>query len=210
MRGEQDPSWTDERIALLQQLWADGVPASAIGAQLRVSRSAVLGKINRLRRLASNAGPSKAGQPNTTLLESAASDIGALHGPPPPALRRRGKRGDRSESPHAKAKARGKGLLDLTNNCCRRPLGKPGTATFGFCGASEADLELGIPYCKRHMKRAYLAPRHAIRKTKPGVVPAGAPPSAPPNTTGQAPPCGAHLPAIPLHDGDNDARSELT
>jgi hypothetical protein len=112
-------SWTDERIALLQKLWGEGLRASVIGAQLGKSRSSILGKVERLRRLSSSARPSKAGQPNTTLLESATSDIGPLHGPPPPALRRRGKRGDRSESPHAKAKARGKGLLDLTNNCCR-------------------------------------------------------------------------------------------
>ncbi len=59
MRREQD-LWTDESIALLRKLWAEGVPASAIAAQLGggISRSAVLGKINRLRRLASSAMPS--------------------------------------------------------------------------------------------------------------------------------------------------------
>jgi hypothetical protein len=108
-------SWTDERIALLRKLWGEGLPASVIGAQLGKSRSSILGKVERLRRLASNARPSKAGQSNTTLMESAALEIGSLHGPPPPAPRRRGK----SESPRAKPKARGKGLLELTNDCCR-------------------------------------------------------------------------------------------
>jgi GcrA cell cycle regulator len=46
MRGEQD-LWSDERIALLRKLWAEGVPASAIAAQLggAITRSAVLGKV---------------------------------------------------------------------------------------------------------------------------------------------------------------------
>jgi GcrA cell cycle regulator len=208
MRAKQYP-WTSESIELLRRLWADGLSASTIGAQFGVSRVAVLGKINRLRRLASNAGPAKTPQSSAALPEPAASDIAALLGPPPPALRRRGKRSNRSESPHAKAKARGKGLLDLTNNCCRWPLGKPGAGTFGFCGVPEANLEFGLPYCKLHRKRAYLAPRHALRKSKPGVVLAGAPPPAPPNTTGHAPSCGARPPGISQHDGDNDARSKL-
>src|SRR5262249_52703424 len=84
-----------------------------------------LRKISRLRRLASNVRQAKTRQSNAALSESAASDDGFLHGWPPPALRRRGKRGDQSDSPHAKVKARGKQLLELTNNCCRWPLGKP-------------------------------------------------------------------------------------
>ena len=129
MRGEQDLSWTVERVALLLELWRQGISASAIGVQLGLSRCAILGKVQRLRRLASNVRPSKTRQSDTALPKSAASDTQPLHGSPPPAPRRRGKRGDRSESPHAKAKARGKGLLDLTNNSCRWPLGKPGAAT---------------------------------------------------------------------------------
>ena len=41
--------WTRERIALLKRLWTDGETATAIAAQLRMSRSAVLGKVFRLR-----------------------------------------------------------------------------------------------------------------------------------------------------------------
>src|SRR5580692_4715092 len=41
--------WTRERIALLKKLWADGETATAIAARLRMSRSAVLGKVFRLR-----------------------------------------------------------------------------------------------------------------------------------------------------------------
>jgi GcrA cell cycle regulator len=40
--------WTDERIARLKKLWSDGLTTAAIGKQLRVSRNAVAGKIQRL------------------------------------------------------------------------------------------------------------------------------------------------------------------
>jgi GcrA cell cycle regulator len=42
-------SWTDERVALLKKLWADGLSASQITAELgSVTRNAVLGKVHRL------------------------------------------------------------------------------------------------------------------------------------------------------------------
>ena len=41
--------WTRERIALLKELWADGETATAIATRLRMSKSAVLGKVFRLR-----------------------------------------------------------------------------------------------------------------------------------------------------------------
>jgi GcrA cell cycle regulator len=44
----------------------------------------------------------------------------------------------------------------LTNNTCRFPIGKPGSAGFHFCGEAGADLENGRPYCERHAKRAYV------------------------------------------------------
>src|SRR5436189_310715 len=41
--------WTDERVELLKKLWADGLSASQIAAQLGgVSRNAVIGKVHRL------------------------------------------------------------------------------------------------------------------------------------------------------------------
>src|SRR4051812_20746161 len=42
-------SWTDERIELLKKLWADGLSASQIAAELgQVTRNAVIGKVHRL------------------------------------------------------------------------------------------------------------------------------------------------------------------
>ena len=43
-------SWTDERVETLKKLWADGLSASQIAAQLGgVSRNAVIGKVHRLK-----------------------------------------------------------------------------------------------------------------------------------------------------------------
>jgi GcrA cell cycle regulator len=42
--------WTDERVALLKQLWTDGLSASQIADRLGgVSRNAVIGKVHRLK-----------------------------------------------------------------------------------------------------------------------------------------------------------------
>lgn len=42
-------NWTDERLDQLRTLWSAGQSAAVIGAQLVVSRNAVIGKANRLK-----------------------------------------------------------------------------------------------------------------------------------------------------------------
>ncbi len=134
MNGEP---WRLEDVDLLQRLWAEGETAEAIGVRLGgVSRSAVLGKIFRLRLGA-------AGKP------------AAARGADAPGRRRAGKR---AALPPVKSARRGKTLFELTNVCCRWPYKRPGAEKYFFCGVPEADLENGIPYCARHMKRAYLVP----------------------------------------------------
>jgi GcrA cell cycle regulator len=172
MRGEQD-FWTDERIVLLQKLWGEGAAASAIGTQLGVSRSAVLGKINRMRRLASGGARSPKQRPKKAP-KSEASDTHSCRGSLTPSpTRRRVKPCDQPETSHTTAKACRKRLLELTNNSCRWPLGNHPTAQIFFCGLPEANLELGIPYCRRHMRRAYLMPWRPSRQKKLSVVPVG-------------------------------------
>ncbi len=109
-----------------------------------VSRSAVLGKIFRLR-LGPDAGNSRAKARQSGDESEPAPSTGAAPRriPPPP--------------PAAKGRY-SKTLFDLTNRCCRWPFKRPGADKYFFCGVEEADLENGIPYCARHMKRAYLVP----------------------------------------------------
>ena len=54
-------AWTDERVAKLTKLWADGLSASQIAAELgEVTRNAVIGKVHRLG-LSGRAKPKNAG-----------------------------------------------------------------------------------------------------------------------------------------------------
>jgi GcrA cell cycle regulator len=164
--------WTRERIALLKKLWADGETATAIAAQLRMSRSAVLGKVFRLRlRPAGNATAAAARSNKATLSRR--------HKSRPP-IKHRAKPAAAAEP----AMASGKTLFELTNDSCRWPHGQPGTKAFHFCGAPGADLEGGRPYCERHARRAYVGHRKTAATaaragaadppiTSPSIVPSG-------------------------------------
>jgi GcrA cell cycle regulator len=131
-------NWTDKKLSLLKKLWTEGKTAVAIAQRLGVSKSAVLGKVFRLRVLP------PAQEPNPT---AASSSI----------LRRKGQRfGPESQDLAIK---RGKSLLELTSGSCRWPIGDPAKKSFHFCGEPGADLEQGIPYCERHRQRAYNRPK---------------------------------------------------
>jgi GcrA cell cycle regulator len=162
--------WTRERIALLKQLWADGETAAAIAVRLRMSKSAVLGKVFRLR------------LPSAPKATAAAARRDA-------ATVGRRRRGRLPAKPRviaaAPVMASGKTLFELTNDSCRWPHGQPGTKTFHFCGAPGADLESGRPYCERHARRAYVG----HRKTAAPAAPAGA--ADPPITSPSIVPSGA-------------------
>jgi GcrA cell cycle regulator len=143
--------WTAERVTMLKQLWASGISAGKIAAQLGgVSRSAVLGKLYRLQRRADNSAAAPKQRP-----------------------RRR-----KAEKPPQRASCQsGKGLLELSNNCCRWPIGRRGRFEILFCGVPEADLARGMPYCARHARRAYRIPPKIVAKAAPKPVPADAAPT---------------------------------
>ncbi len=167
--------WTCERIALLKKLWAKGGTATAIAARLRMSRSAVLGKVFRLRLRPAGNATAAAARSNTAVLRR-------RHKSRPP-IKHRAK----PAAPAVPAAMpSGKTLFELTNDSCRWPHGQPGTKAFHFCGAPGADLEGGRPYCERHTRRAYVgnrktaAPAPAARPgaaspsiTSPSIVPPG-------------------------------------
>jgi len=138
----RENGWTDDGVALLQKLWAEGVTAADIGSRLGgLSRSAVLGKVFRLR-LNGEAGTAEIPvAPERTARASAAP------------VRRRSRQ-PRKHMAKTPAKMAGRvTLLDLDNESCRWPSARHGRIF--FCGAGEADLARGIPYCPHHMRRAY-------------------------------------------------------
>jgi GcrA cell cycle regulator len=146
-----------------------------------LSRSAVLGKIFRLRlgttaaaaaskpqkKAAANDQHRKARPPKTRQKANAARHASSTPKNAPAWRRPSARRGNAPHRPRAKTATRGKTLLELTNNNCRWPHGRPGTAGFFFCGAASADLERGMPYCPRHARRAYLTDPAVVATAKP-------------------------------------------
>lgn len=158
-------AWTAERVDLLRRLWGEGKTAAAIAVRLGgMSRSAVLGKVFRLRLAVSGFGKTAQKQQR-----SGASARGA--GAAAIARRRHTPKRGKRPQPLPAAGTRHKTLLELTNKTCRWPHGRPGR--FFFCGAPEADLERGIPYCPHHMRRAYPMLASALDDCRP-AVPRGA------------------------------------
>jgi GcrA cell cycle regulator len=156
-------AWTEHRLGLLKQLWADGKTATAIGRRLGISKSAVLGKVFRLRL----APAANAAAPQT-----------------PPGRHRRGRPLLADQQTSVPEPKRGLSVFELTNATCRWPHGQVGSKNFHFCGAAGADLEGGRPYCEQHALRAYrpqskafkpfLGPRSlgvALRIKSPPTVP---------------------------------------
>jgi GcrA cell cycle regulator len=161
-------AWTDERIALLTKLWTDGYTASQIAGQFGdVTRNAVIGKVHRLglsgRAATSRFRPSRMkvrSRPRTaelhthmhyptagnTALQPVAQVMEKTHASP--MLR------PLPRPLEAVAPACGElvGLLDLTENGCRWPVGDPQHEDFGFCGSCKTD---GSSYCEHHTKVAY-------------------------------------------------------
>lgn len=172
MRAE---TWTANRVELLKQLWIKGETAVAIGARLGgISRSAVLGKVFRLRLGDAGASTSASSEKHAANGQSKAAPTrgpavhtgnfvpASTHAKPSPkngsddalTWRRGGaRRTDFLQQQRHGAPDRRKTLLELTNDCCRWPFGRAGK--FFFCGAVGADLDRGVPYCPRHMRRAH-------------------------------------------------------
>jgi len=165
-----DTPWTDERVAALKRLWADGLTASQIAREIGGlshygdgGRSAVCGKLSRLGLGRSDRDPSKF-RPGPRKMSSAASR---------PAPHHNKRNGDafkvlhriRRNAAEARAGAvaeavddvapvvRRLSVLDLRAGECRWPHGDPGTPGFGFCGAPVAFEESS--YCGHHRGIAY-------------------------------------------------------
>ncbi|WP_163270605.1 GcrA family cell cycle regulator [Chelativorans alearense] len=161
-------NWTDERVEMLKKLWAEGLSASQIAAQLGgVSRNAVIGKVHRLK--LSSRGRATASPARQK--KSAASGGGGGG-----ARRQRG--GSRPVTASVGATAlkvqfeedavayqqlrpvenvvvpisRNLKLVQLTEHTCKWPNGDPLSEDFSFCGNDAGESS---PYCTYHSRLAY-------------------------------------------------------
>src|SRR5713226_6468542 len=150
-------SWTDERVETLKKLWADGLSASQIAAELGgITRNAVIGKVHRLglsgRAKAPSSSaprPRKARPPQFRTARPAMRGNTALRTQPFYEL-------DYEPAPEPIENVIPIGqrcsLLELTDARCRWPIGDPSSADFFFCGGKPVT---NLPYCAYHSRIAY-------------------------------------------------------
>ena len=126
-------NWTDERVELLRKLWADGLSASQIAAQMGgVSRNAVIGKVHRLK--LSGRGKQTSSQPRVKKPAATGGGSRVSTTPRQP-----------SSGPRVK-------LVELSERTCKWPIGDPLAQDFAFCGHESGESG---PYCQFHAKLAY-------------------------------------------------------
>jgi GcrA cell cycle regulator len=148
-------TWTDERVELLKKLWADGLSASQIAAELGgVTRNAVIGKVHRLglsgRAKSSSSGVPRQRKPRSHMMRvsrpaSRGNNALALsydmeQEPEPEVIENIIPLGQRRT------------LLELNEDTCRWPIGDPATTDFFFCGGKPLNA---LPYCHYHSRVAY-------------------------------------------------------
>jgi GcrA cell cycle regulator len=161
-------SWTDERVETLKKLWADGLSASQIAAELGgVTRNAVIGKVHRLglsgrAKSATSAAPRpRKPRPHSHMLRVARPSVRgntALAHAYDLELEAEPELVD-NVIPMGQRRT----LLELTEETCRWPIGDPGQADFFFCGGRTV---VGLPYCAYHSRVAY-QPANMRRDRRP-------------------------------------------
>jgi GcrA cell cycle regulator len=160
-------TWTDERVELLKKLWADGLSASQIAAEIgNVTRNAVIGKVHRL----GLSGRAKSTKPATSAPAQARSRKAtrAPSAPTPiapeassnvviaPIIQRQPMIEIEATLPAEDDMAipisERVTIMELRESMCRWSMGDPTKSDFRFCGAR---CTPGIPYCTHHARIAY-------------------------------------------------------
>lgn len=166
--------WTEERVALLRKLWADGLSASQIANRLGgITRNAVIGKVHRLG-LAGRVTTSRVRSPRMrhrapkpTPLRPAATATATATAQrvqfrtagntalkpvfAPVAQKTVALALVPSAIEVAAPKVLGVHLLDLNENTCRWPIGDPQDENFHFCGCQKTNGA----FCEHHAHIAY-------------------------------------------------------
>jgi GcrA cell cycle regulator len=159
-------SWTEERVEQLKKLWSEGFSASQIAAELGgVTRNAVIGKVHRL---------GLSGRAKTPALPAQRAKKPPVRQPVSPSARPHGGletvgntvlKMDFLPAPKPQIIVQPKiftladsplvenaGILELTEQTCKWPVGDPGDRSFHFCARRS---ESNVPYCGYHARVAY-------------------------------------------------------
>ena len=157
-------SWTDDRVARLSKLWAEGLSASQIAADLGgVTRNAVIGKVHRLGlsgrvkpasgggskpRRKPSAPRAKYGRSASRINGSRTAAATALKMDPDSDVAVRPRPVEDIVVPISRQLT----LMQLTDTTCKWPTGDPTMPGFSFCGHKSAEDK---PYCEFHSKLAF-------------------------------------------------------
>ena len=165
-------TWTEERIEVLTKLWAEGLSASQIAAELGggASRNAVLGKAHRLglvrHETEGQSTPRSPKPPRPPSLPAAADPLMPQAQALAPQTVDQPPASQPAGTTPAQAvvvpRSAGVTIMELREAMCRFPLGDPTTPEFRFCGAQAST---GLPYCAHHAQIAYVpaAERKRVR-----------------------------------------------
>ena len=158
--------WSADETKRLLKLWSTmAYSANQIGGMLGRTRSAICGKIGRLRRAGAveiEPKPGGAGKkfavnprngPRPKRLDNVSKNKGLAAIPPPLKLRR----------VNAPLNTHPCALIELEPWQCHWPLGDMLDPPLLFCGAAAAD---GLPYCDQHARIAYQREPHTQRHGK--------------------------------------------
>jgi GcrA cell cycle regulator len=163
-------NWTDERVERLKKLWADGLSASQIAAQLGgVSRNAVIGKVHRLNLpgRAKSGGQASVRTKRTTAAPRAPNYAGRTSAQATRSMSRSSGGAQLKEDLDVVAVeeidtrpmedvvvpiSRRLSLVELSERTCKWPVGDPLQEGFHFCGNDSGDAS---PYCGYHAKMAF-------------------------------------------------------
>jgi GcrA cell cycle regulator len=165
--------WTEERVAELKKLWAEGHSASQIAKRLgSVTRNAVIGKVHRLG-LSGRATPSRpvkrpprlarpkpqqAPRPASAASRSATT-LAVRPEPSQPQIAEQESRIEPQRLPNGDMVT----VLTVKDSMCKWPIGDPADNNFGFCGHASAE---GSPYCAEHARVAFQPAKKRERRAR--------------------------------------------
>lgn len=121
--------WTPERIALLTQLWAEGLTGTQIGARMKITKSSAIGKAQRLKlpaRAISHRKPPKPFAPARA-----------------PFVQR----------PVSTSRLEEYSSMPTVKKPCQFPMWGDEKPTHEYCGKDRVE---GKPYCASHCARAFV------------------------------------------------------
>jgi len=155
--------WTEDAIARLRALWAEGHSTAEIGRRMGVSKNAVVGKAHRLNLPARPSPIRRDANGGTSPRPPAPRRVTGPTLPPLPAeivpdaaLAGSARAAAQQPVPARAAVLRPVAPSRHRSISCCWPIGEPGTKSFRFC---DADATQGKPYCTEHAQLAYVKVR---------------------------------------------------